>query len=165
MKTDRSSVQVRKVLIYVRVRDKLRNQPRLKDHQAHRNSKGSKQPKARKTWPPPHYVYRWMPQELAVLNFSQSYRQSPGSARRGTLSQPSHSSRQVSTRRKVLTYVRVREKLRSQPGLKDHQAHRNSKGSEQPQARKTGPPPHYVYRWMLQDLAVVTIRQRQRQSP
>ena len=41
--------------------------------------------------------------------------------------------------RKVQTYVRVREKLRSQPGRKDHQAHRNSKGSEQ--ARKTGPPP------------------------
>ena len=96
MKTDRSSVQVRKVLTYIRVRDKLRNQPRLKDHQAHRNSKGSKQPKARKTGPPPHYVYRWMPQELAVLTVSQSYRQSPGIARRGTLSQPSHSTLQVS---------------------------------------------------------------------
>ena len=54
MRTDRSRVQVRKVLTYVRVRDKLRNQPRLKDYQAHRNSKGSKQPKARKTGPPPH---------------------------------------------------------------------------------------------------------------
>ena len=129
MKTDRSSVQVRKGLTYVRVRDKLRNQPRLKDHQAHRNSKGSKQPKARKTGPPPHYVYRWMPQELAVLTISQSYRQSLGSARKGD---PKSTQSLVTSSvhdRKVLTYVRVREKLRSQPGLKDHQAHRNSKGS------------------------------------
>ena len=96
LKTVRSSVQVRKVLTYIWVRDKLRNQPRLKDHQAHRNSKGSKQPKVRKTGPPPHYVYRWKPQELAVLTISQSYRQSPGSARRGTLSQPSYSLLQVS---------------------------------------------------------------------
>ena len=41
MRTDRSSVQVRKVITYTRWRDKLRNQPRLKDHQAYRNSKGS----------------------------------------------------------------------------------------------------------------------------
>ena len=129
MKTVRSSVQVRKVLTYVRVRDKLRNQPRLKDHQAHRNSKGSKQPKARKTGPPPHYVYRWMPQELAVSTISQSYRQSPGSARRGTLSQTQSLVTASVHCRKVLTYVRVRDKLRSQPGLKDHQAHRKSKGS------------------------------------
>ena len=128
MKTDRSSVQVRKVLTYVRVRDKLRNQPRLKDHQAHCNSKGSKQPKARKTGPPPHYVYRWMPQELAVLTFSQSYRQSPGSARRGTLKSTQSLVTSSVQGRKVLTYVRVREKVRSQPGLEDHQAHRNSKG-------------------------------------
>ena len=97
MKTERSSIQVRRVLTYVRVRDKLRNQPRLKDRQAHRNSKGSKQPKARKTGPPPHYVYRRMPQEPAVMTYSQSYRQSPGSARKGTVSQPSHPSRQAST--------------------------------------------------------------------
>ena len=40
-RTDRSSVQVRKVKTNTRWRDKLRNQPRLKDHQAYRNSKGS----------------------------------------------------------------------------------------------------------------------------
>ena len=40
-RTDRSSVQVRKVKTNTRQRDKLRNQPRLKDHQAYRNSKGS----------------------------------------------------------------------------------------------------------------------------
>ena len=118
MRTDRSRVQVRKVLTYVRVRVNLRNQPRLKDHQAHRNSKGSKQPKARKTGPLPHYVYRWMPQELAVLTCSQRYRQSPGSARRGTQSQPRHSALLKVHGRKVLTYVRVREKLRSQQDLK-----------------------------------------------
>ena len=107
MKTDRSSVQVRKVLTYVRVRDKLRNQPRLKNHQAHRNSKRSKQPKARKTGPPPHYVYCWMPQELAVMTYSQSYQQSPGSARRGTLSQPSHLSLQVSNEHSPMGLCRL----------------------------------------------------------
>ena len=40
-RTERSSVQVRKVETNTRWRDKLRNQPRLKDHQAYRNSKGS----------------------------------------------------------------------------------------------------------------------------
>ena len=40
-RTDRSSVQVRKVKTNTRWRDKLRNQPRQKDHQAYRNSKGS----------------------------------------------------------------------------------------------------------------------------
>ena len=40
-RTDRPSVQVRKVKTNTRWRDKLRNQPRLKDHQAYRNSKGS----------------------------------------------------------------------------------------------------------------------------
>ena len=41
LRTERSSVQVRKVKTNTRWRDKLRNQPRLKDHQAYRNSKGS----------------------------------------------------------------------------------------------------------------------------
>ena len=144
---------------------KLRNQPRLKDHQAHRNSKGSKQPKARKTGPPPHYVYRWMPQELAVLTCSKSYRQSPGSTRRGTFKSTQSLVTSRVQGRKVPTYVQVREKLRSQPGLKDHQAHRYSKRSQQSQARKTGPLPHYVYRWMHQDQVVATISQRKRQSP
>ena len=40
-KTVRSSVKVRKVITNTRWRDKLRNQPRLKDHQAYRNSQGS----------------------------------------------------------------------------------------------------------------------------
>ena len=41
-------------------------------------------------------THRWMPQEQAVETISQHSRQSPGSARRGTLSQPGHSARQVS---------------------------------------------------------------------
>ena len=129
MKTVRSSVQVWKVLTYFWVRDKLRNQPRLKDHQAQRKSKGSKQPKARKTGPPPHYVYRWMPQELAVSTISQSYRQSPGSVRRGDVKSTQSLVTSSVHCRKVLTYVPVRDKLRSQPGRKDHQAHCNCKGS------------------------------------
>ena len=128
-KTVRSSVQVWKVLTYVRPRDKLRNQPKLKDPPpAHRNSQGSKQPKARKTGPPPHYVYRWMPQELAVSTISQSYRKSPGSARRGTEGQPRLSTRQASTAGRPNQRPGEGE-VRSQPGRKDHQAHRNCKGS------------------------------------
>ena len=131
MKTDRSSLPVRKVLTCNRVRDRLRTQPRLKDHQTHCNSKGSKQPKARKTGPRPHYVNRWMPQELAVLICSQSYRQSSESARRGTFKSTQSLVTSRVQGRKVPTYVRVREKLRSQPGLKDHQTHHYSKGSQQ----------------------------------
>ena len=81
-KTVRSCVKVRRAITYIRMRDKLRDQPGLKDRQAYRNSKGSKQPKARQTGPPPHCVYHWMPQEQAVVTTSQSNRQSPGSARR-----------------------------------------------------------------------------------
>ena len=93
----RSGVQVRKVITVIRWRDMLRNQPRLKDTKLTAIARGRKQPKARKKGPPPHCVYRWMPQELALLTFSQSYRQSPGSARRETLSQPSLSARQAPT--------------------------------------------------------------------
>ena len=68
-------------LTHVRVRDKLWNQTWRKDHQAYHHSKGSYQPKARKTGPPPHCVYRWMPQEPAAVTIRQSYRQSPGCVR------------------------------------------------------------------------------------
>ena len=35
-------------------------------------ARGLEQPKARKTGPTPHYVYRWKPQELAVVATSQA---------------------------------------------------------------------------------------------
>ena len=44
----------------------------------------------------------------------------------GTSTQPQGTARVQS--RKAPTYVPVRDKLRSQPGRKDHQAYRNSKG-------------------------------------
>ena len=40
--------------------------------------------------------------------------------------------------RKAQTHGPVRDKVRSQPGRKDHQEYRNSKGSEQPKARRAG---------------------------
>ena len=91
-----SSVHSRKVTTDVRVREKLRSQPGLKDHQAHRYSKGSQQSQVGNTNPPPHYVYHCMPQDLAVATISQRKQQNPGSARRGTRRQPRHSTLQVS---------------------------------------------------------------------
>ena len=128
MKTDRSSVQIRKVLTYVRVMDKLRNQPRLKDHQAHHNSKGSKQSKARKTGPAPNCLLldasgaSCLDHQLELSTESWKCEEGDLKSTQPLVTSSVHG-------RKVLTYVRVREKLRSQPGLKDHQAYRNSKGS------------------------------------
>ena len=129
MKTDRSSVQVRKVLTYVRVRDKLRNQPRLKDHQDHRKSKGSKQPKARKTGPPATLCLSLDASGASCLDLqselsTESWKceEGDGKSTQCLVTSSVHS-------RKVQTYVPVRDKLRSQPGRKDHQAHRNCKGS------------------------------------
>ena len=87
-------------------------------------------------------------------------RQSPGSARRGRYVNPASSTASVQCR-KAQTDVPVRDKLRSQPGREDHQAYRQGVCNLK---RKTGPTPHYVYRWKPQELAVKTTS-RQRQSP
>ena len=55
-------------------------------------------------------------------------RQSPRSARRGRDVNPASSTASVQCR-KAPTDGPARDKLRSQPGLEDHQAYRNSKGS------------------------------------
>ena len=64
-------------------------------------------------------------------DYKPSSRQSRGSARRGRYVNPASSTANVQGR-KAQTDVPVREKLRSQPGREDHQAHRNSKGSNPP---------------------------------
>ena len=126
-RTDRSSVQVRKVKTNTRWRDKLRNQPRLKDHQAYHNSKGSVATESEED------------RANATLSIAGSHRsscrdykpcsrQSPGSARRGRDVNPASSTAIVQCR-KAQTYVPVRDKLRSQPGREGHQAYRYSKGS------------------------------------
>ena len=111
------SVQSRKAQTYVPARDKLRSQPGRKDHQAYRNSKGSKQPKARKTGPTPHCVYRWMLQELLhwqpVRHVNRVLEVRGGD---GTSTQPQGTA--SAQGRKAQTYVPVRDKLRSQPGRK-----------------------------------------------
>ena len=66
--------------------------------------------------------------------------------------------------RKAQTYDPLRDKVRSEPGQKDHQAYRNSKGSQQLKARKTGTPPHYVYRRMHQDQTVGIISMQMTES-
>ena len=60
-------------------------------------------------------------------DYKPSNRQSLGSARRGRDGNPASSTARVQTR-KAPTYVPARDKLRSQPGREDHQAHRMSKG-------------------------------------
>ena len=162
MKTDRSSVQVRKIITFTRWRDKLRNQPRLKDHQAHRNSKGS--------------VATQSEEDTATATLCLSLDASGASChdRQSELSTESWKCEEGNSKstqslvtssvhsRKAQTYVPVRDNLRSQPGRKNHQAHRNCKGSSN---RKRGRLSHYVYRWMPQDQTVATICQRNRQSP
>ena len=64
-------------------------------------------------------------------DYNPCSRQSPGSARRGRYVNPASSTANVQGR-KAQTDIPVSEKLRSQPGREDHQAHRNSKGSNPP---------------------------------
>ena len=59
-------------------------------------------------------------------DYKPSSRQSRGSERRGRYVNPASSTANVQGR-KAQTDVPVREKVRSQPGREDHQAHRNSK--------------------------------------
>ena len=51
---------------------KLRNQPRHKDHPAYRKSKGSVATESEEGRANATYIYRWMPQELAVLTTTQA---------------------------------------------------------------------------------------------
>ena len=86
--------QVRKVII-IRWRDWVKAPTRTQGPPSRTAGKGSQQPKARKTGPAPHYVYRWMLQELLswlqVRHETESWK-----CEKGTLSLPSHSSRHVS---------------------------------------------------------------------
>ena len=86
------------------------------------------------------YVYRWMLQELLhgqpVRHVNRVLEEREGDC---TSTQPQGTASVQG--RKAQTYGPVRDKERSQPGRKDHQAYRNSKGSKQPKARKTGAKP------------------------
>ena len=107
---------------------KLRHQPRHKDHPAYRKSKGSVATESEQDRVKATYVYRWMPQEQAVLTTSQAgNRVLEVRGGDGTSTQPQGTA--SVQRRKAQTYAPVRDKLRSQPGHKDHQVYRNSKGS------------------------------------
>ena len=123
LKTDRSSVQVRKVITFIHWRDKLRKQPRLKDHQAHRNSKGLCNRATTTLCLSLDASGASCPDNQSELS-TESWKCEEGD-RRSTQSLGTASVH----RRKGLTYVPVRDKLRSQPGRKDHEAHRNCKGS------------------------------------
>ena len=120
--------QVRKVITIIRGGMKLRHQPRHKDHPAYRKSKESVATESEEDRVKATYVYRWKPQEQAVLTTSQARdRVLEVRGGDGTSTQP-QGTKSVQSR-KAQTYVPVRDKLRSQPGRKDHQAYRNSKGS------------------------------------
>ena len=126
-RTDRSSVQVRKVKTNTRQRDKLRNQPRLKDHQAYRNSKGSVATESEEDRA--NATLCLSPEAIgAAIETTSHAVESPGSARRGRDVNPASSTANVQCR-KAQTDVPVREKVRSQPGRENHQAYRYSKGS------------------------------------
>ena len=53
-------------------RDEVKSQPRHKDHPAYRKSKGSVATESEEDRVKATYVYRWMPQEQAVLTTSQA---------------------------------------------------------------------------------------------
>ena len=63
-----------------------------------------------------------------------------------------HDKTQEEYCRTVRSSVKLSVKLRHQLGLKDHQAGAQARGRSNPKARKTGPLPRCVYRWMLQEL-------------
>ena len=103
-------------------------QPRQQDHPAYRKSKGSGATLSEEDRGNATYVYRWKPQEQAVVTTSQAGdRVLEVRGGDGTSTQPQGTASVQS--RKAQTYVPMRDKLRSQPGRKDHQAYRNSKGS------------------------------------
>ena len=64
--------QVRKVITIIRGGMKLRHQPRHKDHPAYRKSKGSVATESEEDRVKATYLYRWKPQEQAVLTTSQA---------------------------------------------------------------------------------------------
>ena len=123
-----ASVQGRKAQTYIPMREKEMSQPGREDHQAHRNSKGSGATESEEDRASSTCGYRCMPQRTGCLDGKSGRSPSPGSARRGRYVNPA-SWHSKCPSRKAQTYVPVRDKLRSQPGLKDHQAYRNSKGS------------------------------------
>ena len=130
-------VQSRKAPTYVPVRDKLRSQPGRKDHQVYRNSKGSYQPKARKTGPTPLCVYRWMLQELLhwqpVRHVNRVLEVRGGD---GTSTQPQSTANAQG--RKAQTYDPVRDKVRSQPGRKTTKRTTIARGHSNRKRRRQG---------------------------
>ena len=95
-------------------------------------------------------------------DYKPSSRQSLGSARRGRDGNPASSTARVQYR-KAPTYVPARDKLRSQPGPEDHQAHRNSKGSNHRKRGRQGQRHRSLRRW-YEDRTVVTRSQRKWQE-
>ena len=125
-KTARSSVKVRKVITFIRWRDKLRDQPGPMDNQANRARCPSNLKQGRQGHS--HAMSIAGSYRSSCRNYKPCSRQSPGSARRGRYVNLASSTASAQCR-KAQTYVPVRDKLRSQPGREDHQAYRNSKGS------------------------------------
>ena len=125
-----ANVQGRKAPTDIPVREKLRSQPGREDHQAYRYSKGSEGNLKRGRQGQCHTMSIAGSHRNCCRDYKPSSRQSRGSARRGRYANPASSTANVQGR-KAQTDDPVRE-LRSQPGRKDHQAHRNSKGSNPP---------------------------------
>ena len=93
---------------------KLRHQPRHKDHPAYRKSKGSVATES-------HLYLSPDASGAGCHDYKSGMRQSPGSARRGRDVNPAsrHSKR---PKQEGSNICPSKDKLRSQPGWKDHQA-------------------------------------------
>ena len=128
MRTDRSSVQVRKGKTNTRWSDKLRNQPRLKRPPSIPQQQGVCSNLKRGRQGQRHTMSIAGSHRSSCRDYKPCSRQSPGSARRGRYVNPASSTASAQCR-KAQTYVPVRDKERSQPGRENHQAYRNSKGS------------------------------------
>ena len=101
-----ASAQCRKTQTYVPVRDKSRGQPGREDHQAYCNSKGSVATESEEDRANATLCLLPEASGAGCRDYKSGMRQSPGSARRG------------------------REVNPASRHCEDHQAYRNSKGSE-----------------------------------
>ena len=92
-KTVRSSVKVRQVKTNIRWRDELRHQPGPRDHQTQQERCPSNLKRGRQGHR--HAMSIAGSYRSSCRDHKPCSRQSPGSARRGTPREPSHSSRHV----------------------------------------------------------------------
>ena len=138
MQDCQAKCQVRKVKTNIRSRDEIKAPTRTYGPPSPSAGKGSQQSESEEDRATATLRLSLDATGATALTAGQACQQRPGSAGRGRYVNPASSTASAQGR-KAQTYDPLRDKVRSQPRRKDHQAYRNSKGSQQLKARKTGP--------------------------